>query len=270
MMENRKGGFWEWVKWYDNILRGCKNGCIYCYAMLNAVFRYHGVASYEAWMEYEILHDKLKKEVKHREGVGMFPSTHDLFPAILDITLERIREHLEANNKLLIVTKPWTTVVNSICNEFIEHQDQIQFRFTITSKDDSQLKQFEPNAPLYKERLAALMFAREAGFTTSVSIEPFLDEDPIPLIKDVEYWCDQIWLGRMNHVVHFKKMDLPPGVFDHVERITNISNLIKIKKNIHKLPSDLQQKIEFKHSDEKDTFELASSLTKNKTLTQWL
>jgi len=77
----------------------------------------------------------------------------------------------------------------------------MQFRFTITSDDDTVLEFWEPNAPRFKERLASLVYSYNRGFKTSVSIEPFLDYDPTELTETVvPFVTESIWIGKMNYI----------------------------------------------------------------------
>ena len=71
-----------------------------------------------------------------------------------------------------------SNTIKKIIARFQEYQGLMQFRFTITSLNDKLLKFWEPNAPLFQERVSSLMFAFKNGFRTSVSIEPFLDYNP--------------------------------------------------------------------------------------------
>lgn len=113
------------------------------------------------------------------------------------IVLEKL---LRAKNSVLVTTKPHLKVVEHICTQFKEYRDQIQFRFTITSIDDSVLSFWEPGAPKLAERLAALKIAYGSGFKTSISIEPCLDADPRALVSAVKpFVTESIWLGSMNY-----------------------------------------------------------------------
>ena len=112
----------------------------------------------------------------------------------------------------MITTKPRLAVIKKIESEFSKYKDQIQFRFTITSSDNDLLKFWEPNAPLFVERLKSLQYAFEKGYKTSVSIEPFLDYDPKPLVTAVSpYVTESIWLGIMNYIPrkNLRKIDIP-------------------------------------------------------------
>jgi DNA repair photolyase len=106
---------------------------------------------------------------------------------------------LAKGNEILIVSKPHLECIQAICEKLADYKDRIVFRFTIGSMYDEYLGFWEPGAPDYEERKASLKFAYEAGFTTSVSCEPYLDpqidmlvDELLPFINDV------IWIGKMN------------------------------------------------------------------------
>ena len=96
---------------------------------------------------------------------------------------------------------------------------RIVFRFTIGSMDDHILKFWEPNAPSYTNRRAALIKAFNAGYKTSVSCEPFLDYFIRHLVSDIEvYVTDTIWIGKMNRISN--RVDTTgwrPGDFRYLE-----------------------------------------------------
>jgi len=82
-------------------------------------------------------------------------------------------------NEVLVTTKPNFSTIKKIVSRFNRYHERMQFRFTITSLEDSLLKFWEPNAPLFQERMNSLKFAFNKNFRTSVSIEPFLDYYPV-------------------------------------------------------------------------------------------
>jgi DNA repair photolyase len=103
---------------------------------------------------------------------------------------------------VLIVSKPSFECIKQICDTFADYKDHILFRFTIGSTNNKTLKFWEPNAPDYKERKQALIFAFEAGYQTSISCEPMLDNKIGKVIDDLsQYVTDAIWLGKMNFAI---------------------------------------------------------------------
>lgn len=132
----------------------------------------------------------------------MFPSTHDITPEHLDLAIDFLGRLLKNDNSVLIVSKPSFCCIERICNVYKAYKDKILFRFTIGSIDSEVLHLWEPNAPDYCERKRALIYAYRAGFKTSLSCEPMLDDNIEAVIDDLsEYVTDAIWLGKMNFVM---------------------------------------------------------------------
>jgi DNA repair photolyase len=144
----------------------------------------------------------VNKKWKKYDGVVMFPSVHDITPAVLEPCLTTIGHILDAGNKILIVSKPHLECIQAICKMFDFERDQIVFRFTIGADSDEVLGYWEPHAPTFQERLASLSYAWEEQFATSVSIEPMLDRTNIIRLVDTIYSfvSDTIWIGKMNAI----------------------------------------------------------------------
>lgn len=265
-------GLWQWVTWYSNWVKGCKNACKYCYQMTKEVCRFNRM-TYDEWQNFKVKdpvirfnNGKTIKKVKKLEGWGVLPGTHDVFPEILDESITYIREHLEIGNNLILVTKPRLECVKSIMEEFEEYKDQILFRFTITSNDDNLLEFWEPNASRFDERELCLSLAFREGFQTSVSIEPFLDKTLIPLIDVLApHISEVLWVGAMNHLKRISKLVNPKSSeFQYVKKITSMDNLIKIIGQINKLHPLVKEKIQYK-----DSFDKALEISKF-SLKKWL
>lgn len=185
----------EWADKSYNVIVGCSHDCIYCYAKSHALrFKQTTV---ESWHEEK---ERVKKGAIGKANRVMFPTTHDITPAHLDLSLDGIAYILSRGHEVLIVSKPHLECIEAICKQFSGFRDKILFRFTIGSASDKVLKFWEPNAPNFAERLASLKHAFACGFATSVSCEPMLDEH-IELVVDAvrDYVTDAIWLGKMNN-----------------------------------------------------------------------
>jgi len=234
----------EWADYNVNCVRGCSNDCRYCYAKM--IGKRFGRCTEESWKEMEINEKALKKTYPKYKGRVMFPSSHDIIddPKIISACFKVLTKLLQAENEVLVTSKPNLHVTQEIIDQFSEHQDQIQFRFTITSNDDRLLSFWEPNAPRYEERKESLILAFKEGYKTSVSVEPFLDKDPENLIKELDpYITESIWVGPMNYISlkNVSKQDEP--YYINVRENIEISNLIKIYDNLKDI-----EKIRFKDS----------------------
>ena len=193
-------GTTEWAASNVNILKGCSNDCKYCYSKEMAI-RFKRKTP-DSWKNEDVNWLSVNKSITRREGFIMFPSTHDITPTHLDLTVDYLKRVLSRGNKLLIVSKPSYICIQRICDLFGGFKDRILFRFTIGSASSSTLRFWEPNAPDYEERKRALIYAFEAGFQTSISCEPMLDDKVDRVIDDVsQFVTDAIWIGKMNFVI---------------------------------------------------------------------
>jgi DNA repair photolyase len=191
----------EWADRNVNCIKGCFNNCRYCYAKVMA--KRFGRSTGQTWKNMEINQVVLSRKYHKYPGRVMFPSSHDIVesPNELRACIVVIRKLLEVGNSLLITTKPRYSVIRNIVHRFSLFKSQIQFRFTITSIDDVLLSFWEPNAPAFEERLRSLKYAFQRGFKTSVSIEPFLDYDPMDLVRILSpHVTESIWIGCMNYI----------------------------------------------------------------------
>lgn len=219
----------EWADSNVNVLYGCGNDCRYCYAKKMAL-RF-GRETDESWPHMRVNHKAVEKGYQKRQGRVMFPTTHDLFdaPKFLEPCLTVLGKLLESGNEVLLTTKPRLGVTKRVCEQFDHYRPNIQFRFTIGSKDDGTLQFWEPNAPSFIERLESLKLANKRGFKTSVSIEPFLDDRPEELVELLSpFVTESIWIGKMNYI---QRKGLAPCEREEYER----ARLISSRKNIARI-----------------------------------
>jgi len=188
----------EWAKHNENCINGCAHDCKYCYSKSMAI--QYKRKTPENWSNEELKHDKLTQKFRKRNGRIMFPSTHDITPKYLDECIYFLGNILKPGNEVLVVSKPHLECISAICNQLYNYKQNILFRFTIGSADSAVLKFWEPNAPDFEERLAALKYAFDMGFNTSISCEPMLDGNIDELVaRVIPYVTDSIWLGKMNY-----------------------------------------------------------------------
>lgn len=190
-------GTHQWADQTINIIRGCKCGCLGCFAA--DIAHRHKQVEPGQW-ETEVLNDKaLSRKVPGGHKLTMFPSTHNISPEFVEPCAEKIQQILDSGSDVLIVLKPWESVVTALCARFDTFKDRIIYRFTIGSNDNEVLKFWEPGAPSYEERLRCLQYAFEHGFETSISCEPCWGGDVDRLVSELRpYVTDSIWIGKMN------------------------------------------------------------------------
>lgn len=214
----------EWADKNVNFQQGCSNNCLYCYAKCMAL-QYKRIKNESEWKN-EIINQKAinKTDFKHVGYRYMFPSTHDINQNNLNYAIQMIKSIVFGNNPILVTSKPRLECITKICDYFntiqianmeidtkegkkklemldlrsVNAKSLIQFRFTITSMNDSMRIIWEENAPNFEERMSCLKYAYAKGYKTSISIEPFL-ENPAWVIALVEpYTTESIWIGIMN------------------------------------------------------------------------
>ncbi len=240
----KTAGTKEWAKENFNISVGCSNDCKYCYA--KSMAHRFGRILRSLWKHMQNkTYEQIKKQIKWIGKVNnddpelfdiMFPSSHDITEENLEKACYAIDKLLEAGNTILIVTKPRIEVISELIYRFQKHRTAILFRFTMTSGDDDALSYWETNAPCARERMICLYLAHAAGFSTSVSIEPFLEDYTlINHIKKIHHYVTHdIWIGPMNFT-HVPKEYLE----EHNQYLYYTpENLRRIKKEIDSLGFD--------------------------------
>lgn len=197
---DRKGsGTKEWSEHTLNIVKGCPNNCLYCYAAHNAN-RFNQRPRAE-WEREEFTKRAAMTSYPARDGVVMFPSSHDITPFNLDAYIRVAKLILGKGNKLLIVTKPRLECIRRLLHDLAPFKSQILFRFTIGSIYPNTAAFWEPGAPPPDERIACLQLARAFDYNTSVSIEPMLGGayGAMDVVAaTVNHVTDTIWIGKMN------------------------------------------------------------------------
>jgi DNA repair photolyase len=199
LVSPKVSGTHEWAVRSVNCCSGCSHDCRYCYARDMAV-RF-GQLTRDQWKEERIRWKDVYRNYPFFGDRVMFPSSHDITPSNFDPCFRVLKSLLAAGNKVLVVSKPHLDCVQEICRGVRDFRGQILFRFTIGARNDEVLRLWEPNAPPYQERKAALRYAFETGYETSVSIEPMLDSENIDaLVEDLSpLVSDSTWIGLMNY-----------------------------------------------------------------------
>jgi hypothetical protein len=190
----------EWAPQTANVTEGCSNNCKYCYAREMAV-RF-GRREPHQWENEVLRPDWAAKKFNPASGRIMFPSTHDITPTNLQLSIQFLSRILNAGNEVLIVTKPQPDCIKAICDTFLQFRNKIMFRFTIGSTNDQVLTFWEPGATCFSERLLSIQYAFYNGYKTSVSCEPMLDSFPDRLANVLlPYVTDALWFGKPNFLI---------------------------------------------------------------------
>lgn len=173
--------------------------------------------------------------------------------SVVELYIIKAKEILDLGYTLLITSKPRISVIRKLCEELKDYKDRICYRFTITSMNDELREEWESNAPTFSERLECLKYAFDKGFKTSISAEPFLDGNPIPMIKMVApYINDTIWIGKMSG-----------RNYEH----HSVENIKKIIQELNTLKNGIFPKLRLKDSLKNMGFSLTNRCPKcNRTM----
>jgi len=188
----------------------------------------------ENWREMENKEEMGKKKFMKRDGMIMSPSSHDITESNVELAIKVFKNILEPGNELLIVSKPKGSLIKKVCKAIEPWKKQVLFRFTIGTLNDKIRAYWEPGAPTINERLEALEYAHENDWRTSVSVEPFLDENVVGLVRVlIPLVSDTIWIGPMN------KIHVPKELWTEKEKkLYSPKTLIQIKEEVDALNSN--------------------------------
>jgi len=191
----------EWAVANIDCCTGCSHDCRYCYARYDQVVRKQQLTP-EQWRQCVVRQEDVEAIQPLYDGQVMFPTTHDIVPENLAACITVITNLCTAGNRVLVVSKPHMACIPVLCRELEPFREQILFRFTLTARDARILSYWEPGAPGYEERRQCLCHTFEAGFATSVSVEPMLDSgDVVAMVRDLlPCVSHSIWLGKMNRI----------------------------------------------------------------------
>jgi DNA repair photolyase len=218
----------EWAEVTENIQKGCQNNCLYCYAARSS--HRFGHKDRSEWHKEELTKRADMKSYPARGGVVMFPSSHDITPFNLEAYIRVAKLILKKGNSLLIVSKPRLSCISALLEELSPWKDQILFRFTIGSMSDATCSFWEPGAPEPMERLSCLRDAYEAGYKTSVSIEPILGGiyNAREVVKHCDEWVtDTIWIGKMNKL-RLRSYGVPDNAIKQNELLQQDAEIMRL------------------------------------------
>jgi len=211
-----------------NICKGCEDLCEYCYGRNSAARR--GQKDWDDWGNTRINWKIVNKGYRKQRRRVMFPSTHNINKYNLKPSIIFLNNLLPHVKSLLIVIKPWYPVVKKLCKQFQRFNDKIELRFTITTFQDRWRERFEPYSSPIPERLSSIKLAHKYGFLVSVVVEPFLDADPLVLIRKLikrNVGPHNIWIGPMNHRRELSRTS--DVIFNHSAYLNSIYQPLNLK-----------------------------------------
>ena len=166
-LSERMKGQWNWSMESYNIRASkyaCKNKCVYCY--IGPMFARWGrpceVLDIEEMMPVDVkkVNHSWTRVPEYQRKVIFFPSSSDIFEENAVDYVNVCRKIIKAGHDVFFVTKPTMKSITAIVKEFEKDGAERTIYYphmcifvTITTNNDMILRQYEPVASLYRERV---------------------------------------------------------------------------------------------------------------------
>ncbi|MCK9609182.1 MAG: hypothetical protein M0R33_22330 [Methylomonas sp.] len=243
-------GQWNWSMDSFNIRAPaylCKHACFYCY--IGVMFRRFGrvckTPSIEEPMpvNQKSIDTVWSKAANSKRKMMFFPSSSDIFAENMRDYVSVCRKIIDAGHEILFITKASMASITAFVREFEQqmqpidnYKPKIVIFITVTTNVDAILRKFEPYAPLYQERIGAIIHLIEHRFNVNVIIEPYLS-DPIAIIQEVEPILHNhggiITVGQMNYTAAMMLNRDPAKdkeLKDYLAELYSPANIIRLWK----------------------------------------
>ncbi len=175
---------------------GCGHGCIYCYARF--ISRWKGYGDWGSWIEVKENAPDLVKG-KYVSGSVFMSSISDAYqPIEKEIKLTRkILENMDKNINLSILTKS-DLVTRDI--DILKQFKDVEVGFTLNSFIGEEKELFEPNSPIFEQRIKALKILKENGIKTYAFVSPIIPQliDLDKVVQEARKYTDYFWFEVIN------------------------------------------------------------------------
>jgi len=179
-----------------NLHKGCKHQCKYCYVPIVT----HNDKFFTEQTVREGIIRQLRKRAPTYAGSNrrvLLCFTSDPYqPIESSVTRQALSILRDYDIPFQILTKGGMKAAR----DFDIYGKNDAFAVTLTFLDPDISRDFEPNAALPAERIAALKAAKERGLWTWVSLEPVINpQAALDIIKETYQFVDHYKIGLMNH-----------------------------------------------------------------------
>ena len=219
-----------------NLYSGCGHGCAYCYAPAalkmdrKKFVESPGPRARDFW-------NLLEKDLSVLEGREIEPVlmcfSCDAYQP-LDVKLKYARRALEAFRAHDVPFQVLSKGGMRCARDFELYGPHDIFAATMTFVDAAKSQQWEPEAALPANRIAALKLAHERGIKTWVSLEPVIEPKESLACIDACAFVDGFKVGTWNHDARAKAIDWHAFVHAAESRIKALGKELYIKKDLMK------------------------------------
>ncbi len=226
----------EYAPLAANPYRNCGHACAYCYVpgvlhITRSEFD-AGATPREDYIHHLINDARKYQEAGITEQVMLSFTTDPYHPGDTSLTRQVIHVLQAHGLGVCTLTKGGTKALRDLD---LFRPDRDAFASTLTSLDDDFSRQWERNAALPGDRIAALRAFHDAGIFTWVSLEPTLDvESSLGIIEATHSFVDLFKVGRANYLPTITRTT---DWQDYTERVIELCARLGVK---HYIKKDLQ------------------------------
>lgn len=215
---------------------GCGHNCSYCYAKF--ISRWKGYGEWGSWIEAKVNTPELVKD-RYVPGWVFMSSISDAYqPVEKDLKLTRkVLENMDKNIKLSILTKSDLVLRDiDLLNQFKE----VEVGLTVNSFQGKEKELFEPDYPVFRERVEALKKLKETRIKTYAFVCPIIPDlmDLDKVIDLVRDHVDYFWFEFINLRGAGKEFQ---NLLE--EEYPNSFKILKDKELYNKFVSETKEKI---------------------------
>jgi len=198
-----KGPVGEYAGVGCNMIVGCTHGCRYCYGPASTWRTRDDYA--RPYIRRDIL-SKVERAAKRfdpgpdRPRIVFLSFVSDVFQPLAiksGITAKTIAILHKYDISVRLLTKAGLSAVEPFLAD-LWPSDEVGVTLTLNNNEDSAL--WEPNAPLFTDRIALVGAAHDRGITTWASFEPILFPDQsLALLRAARPYLDRAAFGLLSH-----------------------------------------------------------------------
>jgi|WetSurMetagenome_2_1015567.scaffolds.fasta_scaffold20719_4 DNA repair photolyase len=246
----------EYAPLAANLYSGCNHGCKYCYCP-NIFYKTKQQFHDMLIPRRNILRDFEKDCRKYTRSLlpVQFSFTTDPYNRLeneLRLTREALKLCLKYQIPVSILTKSKTVLEDiDIIQKFGPH---IKVGFTLTFSGQEESLQYEPEASLPEERLAALAKLSYLGVKTWASFEPvIIPEQSLELIKTTAEMklVDFSKIGKVNYFKPPNPINWPEFLSAAIQILRSAGRQFYIKKDLRELCPEVElKKSETEYADD--------------------
>jgi DNA repair photolyase len=218
-----------------NIFKGCAHGCKYCFGpgiARTTMEKFSSCPAPRADVEKNLIHDCREMQKRSMKGPVLLCFMTDPYqPIEMDVGLTR--RCIEIFNRFGISFTILTKGGMMASRDFSLYKEGDAFATTLTFLDEAKSLEWEPNAALPADRIAAIQLAHEMGIKTWASMEPVIDtEETLQLIRETHEFVDLFKIGKINHNKIEKTINWTKFAHEVVDLLDSLGKDMYIKADL--------------------------------------